>query len=211
MSPSAPILNQVLTWPSGCHLKGDSVNKVQKMNPKGVTSDYMKQKQSKIINFTGNGETCPRIHSSKTFLLINFIYYVLRDGFPFARFWIGQFLKLGRMELGNGLFFLYFSYWKLTFHRGDSLAMKFAFLHVTLSSGRSIWQKEIRQKVLALFAELSAVVWFSAFKVSQLHFSGACWKAMRSLMTQMTHVSARNEKNGIGTLVTSDPCSLLIN
>lgn len=58
------------------------------MNPKGVTSDYMKQKQSKIINFTGNGETCPRIHSSRTFLLINFIYYVLRDGFPFARFWM---------------------------------------------------------------------------------------------------------------------------
>lgn len=55
------------------------------MNPKGVTSDYMKQKQSKIINFTGNGETCPRIHSSRTFLLINFIYYVLRDGFRFAR------------------------------------------------------------------------------------------------------------------------------
>ena len=58
------------------------------MNPKGVTRDYMKQKQSKIINFTGNGETCPRIHSSKTFLLINFIYYVLRDGFPFPRFWM---------------------------------------------------------------------------------------------------------------------------
>ena len=88
MSPSAPILNQVLTWPTGCHLKGDSENKVQKMNPKGVTRDYMKQKQSKIINFTGNGETCPRIHSSRTFLLINFIYYVLRDGFPFARFWM---------------------------------------------------------------------------------------------------------------------------
>ena len=58
------------------------------MNPKGVTRDYMKQKQSKIINFTGNGETCPRIHSSRTFLLINFIYHVLRDGFPFARFWM---------------------------------------------------------------------------------------------------------------------------
>lgn len=58
------------------------------MNPKGVTRDYMKQKQSKIINFTGNGETCPRIHSSRTFLLINFIYYVLRDGFLFARFWM---------------------------------------------------------------------------------------------------------------------------
>lgn len=58
------------------------------MNPKGVTRDYMKQKQSNIINFTGNGETCPRIHSSRTFLLINFIHYVLRDGFPFARFWM---------------------------------------------------------------------------------------------------------------------------
>ena len=114
MSPSAPILNQVLTWPSGCHLNGDSVNKVQKMNPKGVTRDYTKQKQSKIINFTGNAETCPRIHSSRTFLLINFIYYVLRDGFPFARFWMKMFNDIIEEQKLKKIAPRQFSLWKWT-------------------------------------------------------------------------------------------------
>ena len=40
---SLPTLNQVPMWPSGCHLNGTSLNKVQKRNPSGVSTDCKKE------------------------------------------------------------------------------------------------------------------------------------------------------------------------
>lgn len=42
----APILNQVFTSALGCHLNGDSLNKVQNRNPRGVTRDCKQMNNS---------------------------------------------------------------------------------------------------------------------------------------------------------------------